>query len=262
MSKKLQLSELIGGYDNLAIMYSGGVDSTFLLKAAVETLGNRALALLADSCLIPRSEVEFAKKVAADMGARLKIVELSPLDIEEVRQNDPKRCYYCKKRVFSALIERGQALGFTHFADGQNADDQKVYRPGGAASKELLVISPLSELGFTKDDIRHYSRELGLSTHDKPAGGCLATRLPYHTRLTTELLSVIESAEEFLHNIGIGQCRTRIHGDLLRLELLHEDFAKVVGNCDLISHMRGLGFNYITLDLEGFSSGSMDRVIK
>ncbi len=258
MDKLNKLEEILAALPNLCVFYSGGVDSAFLLAVAKRFVKGAVVGLMADTCFMSRAEVLDAQRTAEGAGLDIVFVELNPLADEKVRHNDKKRCYYCKKQVFSTLMAEAQKRGFTHFADGQNADDLSKYRPGHAAAQELEVLSPLAAARFTKADIRAYSREFGLPTWDKPANACLATRLPYDTEVTHDSLARIEAAEDILHGLGIRECRARTHGDILRVEVKREDFGKILDTPDLTENLLKLGYAYVTLDLNGISSGSMD----
>jgi len=257
MDKLELLRQNLSQYARLCVCFSGGVDSTLLLRVAHDALGDNAFAILADTVFIPRREVEEATALARTIGAECRVLILNALGPEQVRYNDKRRCYYCKRNIFTAIQAKALELGATAVADGQNCDDALVYRPGSQAASELGVVSPLAEAGLTKADIRRYSQELGLPTWNKPAYACLASRLPYDTEVTPQALGMIEQAEILLHDRGFLNVRARLHGDLLRVEAPPVDFAGIL-NADIIAGLKNIGFRYVTLDMEGFRSGSMD----
>ncbi len=260
MDKLETLKEILAKIDRLCVCYSGGVDSAFLLRVAHDVLGARAFAVMADAAMVPRAELAAARALAAEIGAVCHVLPVDALAVPELRRNDKRRCYYCKANIFGRIRAQAQQLGATALADGKNADDALVYRPGAQAAEELGVLSPLHEAGMTKADIRAYSKALGLPTWDKPANACLATRLPYDTEVTPELLGSVERAEECLHAAGYRNVRVRIHesGTLARVEAPAEALPALIANSALIAAIKAQGFRYITLDAEGFRSGSMD----
>jgi uncharacterized protein len=263
--------ELSAKYDNLTalladaggvlVAFSGGVDSTFLLRAAVDALGERALAVTVASAIHPPFEVEEAECLARELGARHRLLHADPLAVEAIATNPPDRCYHCKQQLFSQLLELARQEGLSIVADGTNADDAADYRPGQRALSELGVRSPLREVGFTKAEIREASRALGLPTHDKPAYACLATRVPYGERLTPERLHRIAAAEQLLRDLGVQQVRVRDHGDTARIEVNPDDWQLLLQpphRGRLTEALRQLGYRYVTLDLDGYRTGSMN----
>ncbi|MDR2463086.1 MAG: ATP-dependent sacrificial sulfur transferase LarE [Verrucomicrobiales bacterium] len=253
------LKKNLARHQRLCVCYSGGVDSAFLLKMAHDVLGERAFAMIVDSATLPRRELQSALTLAREIGADCHVIERDIFTIPELRQNVLKRCYYCKLSEFGLIKEQAVKLGATAVADGKNADDVKAHRPGIQAADELRVISPLFEAGLTKADIRRYSRELGLPTWEKPSHPCLSTRLPYNTEVTAELLKKIERAEEVLQKAGFREVRVRAHGDIARIEVPRENFTALTVTPRCVEELKRIGFRYITLDLEGFRSGSMDE---
>ncbi len=256
--KLLKLKEMLKTMAPLCVGYSGGVDSTFLLKVAHDVLGNQVFAVLADGEMLPRRELNQAIGQAEDMGVTCHVLPVAPLTVPAFLNNAPDRCYHCKKHIFSKVKEKALAEGAKFIADGQNADDANMHRPGHKAALELAVVSPLKDCGLTKADIRRLSQLLGLPTWDKPANACLATRLPYGATLTKEGLLRVETAESLLLDAGFKSIRARMHGEILRIEAEKQDFDKLLNNTTLIARLKGLDFKYITLDLEGLRSGSMD----
>jgi len=246
----------------VVVGYSGGVDSTLVSKAATDALGERAVCVLVDSCLMPRSEIDEAVALADELGFNLVRINADALAIPNVPDNAPDRCYHCKKAIFSRMVEIARARGLEFVLDGGNADDTVDYRPGARATRELGVRSPLKELGFTKARVREVSRELGLVTWDRPAYACLASRVPYGTRLTREILAQVEAAESILREMGFKQCRVRHHGDVARIELEPEDMDAMLAPDarNLVLHrLRAVGYTYVALDLAGYRTGSLNE---
>lgn len=245
--------------DGLCVAFSGGVDSTLLLKIAVDT-GKKVHAVMFKTQLHPCNEEEEARKLAAEIGAELTVMEIDEFSNPEILKNPVDRCYICKHMLFTKLKDFAKENGYHVIIDGTNADDHKEYRPGIKALSELAIVSPLAELGITKSEIRSYAKELGITVHNKPSAPCMATRFPYDTEITREMLDKVENAENFLKELGMKVCRLRIHGDIARIEVNEADFEVVIRNKDIIvNYLKTLDYNYVNLDLEGFRSGSMDR---
>ena len=256
-----QLRRLLENLDGAVVAFSGGVDSTLLLKAAVDALGDRAMAVTATSPIHHRMELDEAKKLAREIGARHRLLEFDALANEGVAANSPDRCYHCKRALFSELAGIARTEGMEAVIDGSNVDDRGDYRPGEKALIELGVRSPLREAGFTKVDIEDISRELGLPTAGKPANACLATRVPYGERLTEERLRRIEAAEELLQGLGLRRVRVRDHGAVGRIEVSPENFDVLLSSAargQIVAGLQRLGYDYVTLDLEGYRMGSMN----
>lgn len=250
---------------SVLVAYSGGADSTFLLKIAQEELKDRVLAVTLKSEIHPLSEITVAKKMVQKFKVKHLIIDTEILLNKEFINNPKERCYICKKELFSQIKEIAKKHNLNFIIDGSNNDDLDDYRPGMKAIRELKVRSPLQEALLTKDDIRLLSKEMDLPTWNKPSNSCLATRIPYGDKITLEKLKRIEQAEEFIHNLGIEQVRVRCHNNLARIEvrekdlifLLKEDLRKRI-----ITQFKKLGFVYITLDLQGYRSGSMNEGLK
>lgn len=263
MYKKLEkLKNKLKNMGSLLVAYSGGLDSTFLLRVASEVLGKNVLAVTAVSPTYPAEELCMAKKMAKALGARHKIIKTRELESKKFRSNPPERCYFCKRELFAKLknIARKNKLNFV--ADASNLSDKKDFRPGNRAKKELKVRSPLQEAGYTKDDIRCISKRLGLVTWDKPALACLASRIPYGTEITLPILERIDKAESFIRRLGFKQVRLRHYNGLCRIEVPKRDIPQLINKRNsVIENLRKLGYNYITVDLEGYRTGSLNAAI-
>jgi pyridinium-3,5-biscarboxylic acid mononucleotide sulfurtransferase len=258
------LKENLKNMQKVLVAYSGGVDSTFLLKVAVDVLGNNALGVLADSETYPSSEFLEAKKVATEFHLPILTINTEELTNEAFVNNPPERCFYCKTELFSKLWSIAKEREIIFLLDGANADDVKDFRPGMKAGRELGVHSPLKGAGLTKEDIRELSKELGLPTWDKPSFACLSSRFPYGHKITIDKLKQIEQAEDFLKSLGFKQVRVRHHGEIARIEIPAESITELATlplRDQLYNKLKGLGFTYITLDLGGFRSGSMNEVL-
>ena len=258
MEKLDRLREYLSNFDKLCVAYSGGVDSDLLMNVAYEVLKDNTIAVIGDGAMLSRKDLEDAENLARKTGIKYYVVKVDAFSVNEFKFNDKKRCYYCKKNIMGEIIKKANELGFYTVADGKNSDDGKVYRPGAEAAKELGIVSPLYEAGMTKQDIRQAARELGLETWNKPSNSCLATRFPYDTELTAENFAKVEGAELLIAQKGIPSGRVRMHGDIARIEVPEERFNELISDRKLIEDIKNFGFRYVTLDLEGFRSGSMD----
>lgn len=248
--------------ESVIVAFSAGVDSTFIAAVAAEELGDRALAVTATSPSFPERELAEAKELAAELGLRHRVIQSWELANPDYANNPTHRCYHCKTELYGLLRELADAEGFAYIVDGTNADDVGDYRPGRKAAKEKGVTSVLQELGFTKNDIRAASKEMKLKTADKPAFACLASRFPYGEKITAPALKRVEEAENLLRDAGFRQLRVRVHGDIARIELMPEDLPRLLASNlreQVSSELKALGYRYVTLDLQGYRSGSLNE---
>ncbi len=262
--KYKRLKEILRSYKKAAVAFSGGVDSTFLAKVCHDELGENCAAVTLVSSMNPKSEMKAAGEIAKKIGVRHYILKDSLLE-EAVSMNTPERCYHCKKIEFSKIKKKASGLGIDIVLDGSNQDDLSDYRPGLRALRETGIKSPLREAGLTKDEIRLLSKKLGLPTWNKPAFACLASRIPYGERITGEKLERVEKAEDFLRKLGFIQFRVRSHQDMARIEISPGERVKMldINLMDRVSKkLKSFGFVYVAMELEGYSMGSLNRVIQ
>lgn len=251
---------------SVAVAFSSGVDSTFLLKAALEALGGEnVIAVTASSCSFPERELKEAKEFCEKNGVRHIICKSEELDIDGFRQNPKNRCYLCKHELFEKIWEIARENGMNTVAEGSNMDDNGDYRPGLIAVKELGVSSPLRQAELYKEEIRELSKEMGLPTWDKQSFACLSSRFVYGEEITESKLSMVDQAEQLLLDMGFHQLRVRIHGQMARIEVMPSEFLKLMEDANrekIVSEFKKIGFSYVTLDLQGYRMGSMNETIK
>lgn len=264
--KKLEsMKRRLDGLGTVVVAFSGGVDSTFLAAVAHEVLGQRALSVTTNSPTYQRSELEESKSIAKDLGLRHMIVETNQLEQPEFVRNSEDRCFYCKEDLYARLRPIADAEGIQHILDGFNRDDESDHRPGRQSAIANGIISPLYDVGLTKAEIRGLSRQMGLSTWNKPAQACLSSRVAYGTAIDAGTLGAIDQVEDFLRSFGFRQVRVRHHGTLVRLEVTGDEIARLTRDEELrasvVELCRSLGWNYVTVDMTGYRTGSFNEVI-
>jgi len=262
--KERVLRARLASLDGLLIAYSGGTDSAFLAWTAHEVLGERMLAILADSPSLPRRELKLALEFAEHWNIPLKVIATEEMEREEYTRNDASRCFHCKDELFTLMERQRAELGFRHIAYGKNLDDQGDFRPGQRAAEEHRVLSPLAEAALTKQEIRSLSQRAGLDVWNKPAAACLSSRIEYGRPVTREALAAIEAGEEALKSLGFAQARVRHHGEIVRIEIARDELSRAFAPemaAQLVPIFKKLGFKYVTLDCEGYRSGSMNAVL-
>jgi pyridinium-3,5-biscarboxylic acid mononucleotide sulfurtransferase len=264
-AKAGRLREILSGYQSILIAFSGGVDSAYLAVAAAEAVGNRALAVTADSPSYPDTHRQLALSIARDFGFPHEVIHTAELDRPEYRANPANRCYYCKDELYGRLATLARERGIAVIVDGNNADDRGDYRPGRQAAREHGVRSPLDEAELTKDDIRALAREAGLESWNEPASACLSSRIPYGHEVTDERLRQIERAETVLRELGFRIFRVRHHDATARLEIAKAEMARALDpgiNTQLVASLKALGYQYVSLDLQGYRLGSLNEALR
>ncbi|MTI48544.1 ATP-dependent sacrificial sulfur transferase LarE [Sporosalibacterium faouarense] len=260
-----KLKGILEDLGSAAVAFSGGVDSTFLIKVCKDILDDKAIAITATSSTYPQREFKEACELVKNIDIQHIIIESEETDIDGFAKNPPNRCYFCKHELFTKVQEVAKSHGMKYVLDGSNFDDIGDFRPGMKAAKDLEVRSPLKEAELTKDDIRVLSKRLDLPTWDKPAFACLSSRFPYGQEITPEKLLMVEKSEDYLRELGFNQFRVRHHGEIARIEVYPEERIKFF-NTDILDkvsdYFKGLGFTYVTLDMRGYRTGSMNEVLK
>jgi len=262
--KNQKLISILEKYDRLMVAFSGGVDSTFLLQTASQVLPENVIAVTAQSPIHPERETEFTKKFTKRLGIKHMVIQSTEMSMPEFVVNNKDRCYVCKKLLAEGLLKLAAELGIQHVAHGANVDDLDDFRPGFKAAAEMGMIAPLIDAGMTKKDIRMLSQKIGLDTWNKPSMACLASRVPYGTPISDKVLNRIDQAEKFLISLGFICCRVRYHNEIARIEVTQKDFKKLFDDKNrtaIISKLKDIGFLYISIDLEGYIQGSLNRPI-
>ncbi len=262
--KQRDLEEYLKQLESVAVSFSSGVDSTFLLKTAKKVLGDKVIAVTARSCSFPARELNEAVDFCKHEGIKHIIIESEELAIEGFRHNPKNRCYLCKHELFTKIKEVAKDRGMKNVVEGSNMDDNGDYRPGLTAIEELGIKSPLREAMLTKEDIRTLSKEMDLTTWNKPSFACLASRFVYGEEISEEKLAMVDKAEQLLLDLGFTQVRVRIHGSIARIEIMPEEFDRLIGEdirTKVFDSFKEIGFSYVTMDLKGYRTGSMNETL-
>ena len=262
MNSKLQrLQRRLSELGTVAIGFSGGVDSTFLVKIARDILGSRVIAITVDTLFLPRGELDEARNLARMLQVRHHIITLDIEQYPDVVKNDKDRCYYCKQQMYRMILQVAHQQGIDVVLDASNVDDLKDYRPGWKALQDLGIISPLVEMQVTKQEIRRLSQKFHLPTSEKPANACLASRIPYGRSLSKDAITMVEKAEEVIRSHGIkGPIRVRYHETVARIEVMNTELQRVLDHAeDIVKRFKDLGFTFVTLDMEGYRTGSLNE---
>jgi uncharacterized protein len=263
-SKRALLQDRLSELGCVLVAYSGGIDSAYLAWVAHEVLGDKMLAIIADSPSLARTQLDDAVAFATEQGIPLEVVATSELDRPEYVRNDSQRCFFCKDELFTLMEDMRSARGFDTIAYGVNLNDRSDFRPGQKAAANHHVVAPLLDAGLSKDEIRALARQAGLRIWDKPASACLSSRIEYGRPVTREALAVVEQGEDALRALGFQQFRVRHHGDIVRIEIAREELARALDSAMAAQFngiFKSLGFKFVTLDLEGFRSGSMNALL-
>ena len=262
--KETALTERIKAAGKLAVAFSGGTDSTYLVYKAHEVLGENALAVTIRSQVLISEDFEWTVEFCRNAGIKQAVIDYDVFTAEQFGDNPPDRCYYCKRSIFENIKKTASEYGITEVADGSNVDDTGDYRPGMRALKELGIVSPLKESGLTKNEIRALSKEIGLPTWDKPAAACLASRFAYGEKITAEGLVRVANVEKFIRDLGFSGIRVRVHGDIARIEAAPDDIELLTygrTRKEISAELKRLGFKYVTIDIDGYRTGSMNEVL-